>query len=121
MRRRRDEGQATVELALVLPVVALLGLAILQLALIGRAEVMTVHAAREAARVIAVGEPDAAARAAAAAAGRMAPQRLEVTVSRDGRDATVRVRYTQRTDVPFVGALIDDVVHEASATMRIER
>jgi Flp pilus assembly protein TadG len=45
-----DRGQATVELALVLPLVAMLTLAIVQVALVARDQNLVTHAAREAAR-----------------------------------------------------------------------
>ncbi|MGH9185287.1 MAG: TadE family protein, partial [Acidimicrobiales bacterium] len=48
--RWRARGQATVELALVLPFVALVLLAVAQTALVVRAQVLVTHAAREAAR-----------------------------------------------------------------------
>ena len=51
---RPDDGQAAVELALVLPAVVLLLLALVQFALIGRDELLVVHAAREAARAASV-------------------------------------------------------------------
>ena len=53
-RRRGDGGQASVELALVLPLVVLLLLAVVQLGLLVRDQILVVHAAREAAREAAV-------------------------------------------------------------------
>lgn len=119
--RRGDAGQATVELALVLPVLAMLGLFVVQVALIGRGEVMTVHAAREAVRALAVGEPDAQALRAAMAAGSLPPHRVDVDIGRTGETVAVEVRYRQDTSVPIVGALLGDVEHRAEATMRLER
>ena len=56
---REEEGQATVELALLLPVVVVLLLAVLQLGLVARDVVLVAHAAREASRVAAVDDdPD---------------------------------------------------------------
>ncbi|MEY2448174.1 MAG: TadE-like protein [Acidimicrobiaceae bacterium] len=46
MSRRRERGQATVEAALVLPLVVLLLLAVVQVGLLVRAEVLVTHAAR---------------------------------------------------------------------------
>ena len=53
----RTRGQATVELALVLPLVVFGLLAILQVGLVVRDQVAVVHAAREAARAASV-DPD---------------------------------------------------------------
>lgn len=120
MNRRRDGGQATVELALVLPVVALLLLAVVQVTVVARADVVTVHAAREGARVAAVGAADGEIRAAALARSNLPVGRVAVGISRDAETVTVTVSYRQATDVAMVGRLIGDVDHEASATMRRE-
>lgn len=119
-----ERGQAAVELALVLPLVATLALLLLQVALVVRDQVLVVHAAREAAREAAVSdEPDAARRGALAAAS-LDANRLEARAS--GRGGTgsrvsVEVRYASATEVPLVGALIGDVALSGSATMRVER
>ena len=54
----RDRGQSTVEVALLLPFVALLLLAVVQVGLVARDQVLVVHAAREAARAAAVDPAD---------------------------------------------------------------
>ena len=66
-----DRGQASVELALLLPIVVLLLLAVLQVGLVARDVVLVTHASREAARAAALDGAPAAARRAAAAAGRL--------------------------------------------------
>ncbi len=108
-----EQGQGTVELALLLPVWVLLILAVVQVGLVARAEVLTVQAAREAARAAAVGEdPRASTRL---------PDGLTVIDRRDvGPFVQVRVRYRQPTDVALVGALVGDVVHDITITMRRE-
>jgi Flp pilus assembly protein TadG len=120
--RRGDRGQATVELALLLPVIVLLSLLVVQVAAVARAQVVVTHAAREGARAAAVDDdPGAAARAAAGSSG-LEPNRLTVTSHRGPPGATVSVTVTFRvpTDVPFVGALLPDVPVSADATMRVE-
>lgn len=125
MRRVREEGgQASVELALVLPLVMVLLLGMVQVGLLVRDQILVVHAAREAAREAAVDPaPDAAARAASASStldgGRL-------TVQSSGRGAAgsrvrVDVSYRAPTVVPLVGAAIGDLTLRASATMRVER
>lgn len=118
--RGGDRGQATVELALVLPFVALLLLALIQVGLVVRARIMVTHAAREGARVAAVGGSDSEVRRAVGVAADLAVHRLDVTVGRNGGNAVVRVRYRDPTDVPIVGELVDEATLDAVAHMRIE-
>lgn len=117
-------GQATVELVLALPAVVAVLLLVVQVGLVGRDQLLVVHAAREAARAASV-EPDpeaaasAATRAAGAAAG-LDPRRLSVATRLDGDLVRVTVRYRAPTDVPLVGALVGEPTLEASVAMRVE-
>lgn len=120
-RRREDGGQATAELALVLPVVCLLTLAVVQVALVARAQLLVEHAAREGARAAAVDPAPGAAAAAVVAAVPLDPSRLETTVTEAGAGRVrVEVRYRLLTDVPLIGPLLDDVDLRAATTMRRE-
>lgn len=118
--RRRDGGQATVELALVLPLVAVLGLLLVQGALLGRDQLLVIHAAREAARAAGVdphpAAPEEAARlvlpGATVDAGIRPPP---------GRPVAVTVAYRSATDLPLVGPLLPDPLLSARAVMRVER
>ena len=122
--RREDEGQATVELALVLPLVALLLLLVLQAGLVMRDHLLVAHAAREAARAAAVSDGDrpGAANRAAVRAGDLASDRLQVaTALTDGGERiSVHVRYRSSTDVPLIGFLVPDVGLSGDAVMRVE-
>ncbi|HKA82707.1 MAG TPA: TadE family protein [Acidimicrobiales bacterium] len=121
---RRDAGQATVELALVLPLVAGLLLAIIQAGVLARDQLLVTHAAREAVRAAAVDDDPAAARRAAEQAGPLAADRLDTEVVERGEvggRVEVVVRYRSPTRIPLVGTLVDDVLLEAAATMRVER
>ena len=121
---RGIEGQAAVELALALPLVALLLLAVVQLGFLVRDQVLVVHAAREAVRQAAVDpSTDAASRAASGSSG-LARNRMRVAVSGRGAPGShvqVTVTYRAPTDVPLVGAAIGDVQMHAAATMRVEK
>jgi hypothetical protein len=119
----RDEGQATVELALVLPVLVMLLMLVMQVGLVVRDQVMLIHAAREGARAAAVEDDPGAARTAALAGARLDPDRLEVTTrgrAGPGSYVTVTLTYPSLTDLPLVGRLVGDIELEASATMRVE-
>ncbi len=125
MTRRHDHGQSTVELALALPVVVVLMLAVVQLALVLRDHQMVVHAAREAVRAAVVAAPGARAEAAdraAAAAGPLDAARITTSdeVLAGGDRLRVRVDYLSRTELPLIGPLVPDVSLSADATMRIE-
>ncbi|HEV3401692.1 MAG TPA: TadE/TadG family type IV pilus assembly protein [Acidimicrobiales bacterium] len=123
-RGRRDGGQAAVELALVLPLVATVVLAVVQVGLLVRDQVLVVHAAREAAREAAVQPAADGARQAALAGSGLESDRLDVTVSdRGGAGSRVRVevRYRAPARVPVVAAALGDVTLKATATMRVER
>lgn len=122
-RRGRDSGQSSVELALALPLVALLALLVVQVALVVRDEVLVQHASREAARAAVVSrEPGVAARAARQA-GPLTPGRLQVQVDRPGgadQAVAAHVRYRSVTEVPVVGWLLPDLDLEATTVMRDE-
>lgn len=123
MRRRGGEGQASLELALALPLVALLLLAVVQLGLLVRDQVLVVHAAREAARRAAVDPTETGARLAAAGAGPLDPARLRVELApalAAGAQVGVRLSYHSPTEAPIIGALLPDIVLHSRASMRRE-
>jgi Flp pilus assembly protein TadG len=116
----RERGQATVEFALILPLVILMLLAVLQTALVVRDYVGVVHAAREAARAVSVDRNPGAATAAA----RRVLARADVSVGARpavGGPIRVEVRYVSHTDLPMVGLLFPDPELHATAVIRTER
>jgi Flp pilus assembly protein TadG len=120
----RERGQATVELALVLPLVAGILLVLVQVGLVVRDQVLTAHAAREAVRAAAVDDRPGAARSAAVDGSGLDAERLTVRVGPRGRPGSrvrVEVAYRAPTDVPLVGPLVGEVTLTAAATMRVEQ
>jgi Flp pilus assembly protein TadG len=118
-RDARDFGQATVELALCLPLLCLFLLGIVQLVVIVRDQLAVQLAAREAARAAAVAAPSAAA--AERAANRSVALRPLAVATRLSIDAvTITVSHVTRTDVPLIGALLPDVTVSSEATMTLE-
>jgi Flp pilus assembly protein TadG len=119
-RASGQRGQATVEFALLLPVLVFAMLAVIQVALVVRDDLAVVHAAREAVRAASVDpDPGAAARAAHATLAR-----ADVEVGERpavGEQITVQVTYVSRTELPLVGALFPDPTLRARAVMRVER
>jgi pilus assembly protein CpaE len=86
-RVAREDGQATVELLGIVPVLLVAGLVVWQLVLVGHTAWMSAHAARAAARAELVGAD------APAAARSSVPERLEsgLEVEHEGEATTVRV------------------------------
>jgi Flp pilus assembly protein TadG len=115
---RRDRGQATVELALCLPLLFLFLLGIVQLVVIVRDQLAVQLAAREAARAAAVASSDGAAQGAANRAVALRPLMVLTGVSID--TVTVTVSHVTHTDVPMIGALLPDITVSAKATMALE-
>ena len=120
----RERGQATIELALCLPVVVALLAALVEVAAIGTDHLRVWHAAREAARVGIV-DPSAGRIRDAATAGGLTPMNIEVSPGPHdrvrGEPLTVRVAYSPDAKVPLIGPLLRGGPLEAEATMRIER
>jgi TadE-like protein len=118
-----ERGQSTVELALCLPILALLVAALVQVGVIVADQARLWHAAREAARV-AVVEPDPTRAEEVARSTGLSP--VDVTIDppavyrRMGEPLTVSLSY-QPTRVPLVSKLFGDVTLHARATMRIEQ
>jgi hypothetical protein len=121
-RRSGDEGQSSVELALVLPFVAVVALLVVQVGVIVHRYVLVIHLAREGARAAAVAEddPGQAAGRAIDRAGRMDRARLTIETTVIDSDVVVRVALRDPTDVVLVGRLLPDVTVSATTTMRRE-
>jgi hypothetical protein len=114
-----------VELALVLPLVLMMVLALLQVGLLAKDSLVVVQAAREGAREAAVTSDNERIRQAALrGGGGLSEERTEVQVDRSGSmgdPVTVRVRYRAPMVVPFVEWLFpDEVLLGSAATMRQE-
>lgn len=120
--RRRDEGQSTVELALVLPFVALLALAVAQVAVVAHDQLVVLHVAREAARAAAVADhdPESAADRAARTASGLADERLVVRTVTEDDVVTVSVHYRVSTAVVLAGWMVPDLDVRADSSMRRE-
>lgn len=118
-----ERGQSSVELALSLPIVFLLLMALLQTVVIARDHIQLNHAAREAAREAAVSDNRSVARRAAVARTSLDPDRLEVKVTgqqRGSRRVRAKLTYEVPTRIPVIGLLVPDVTLEAEAAMRRE-
>jgi Flp pilus assembly protein TadG len=119
---RRDEGQSTVEPALVLPLLVLVVCFVVQLAVVVRDRIAVTHVARVAARAAVVDpSPDAVAAAARSASG-LDASRLRISVrggGGPGAPVTVEVRYRSSTDVPLAGRLLGDLTFVERLSARV--
>jgi len=105
--RRSEGGQATVELALLLPVLVLLLLLAVQAALLARDRVLAVHAARVAGRAVIVEPTAQAARAALQRqGGRAAVASVDLVGDRRPGEVVTVVVAVPATRVPIVGRVI---------------
>ncbi len=124
MTPRSERGQSTVELALCLPVFALLITGLIQIGMLLGDRARLAHAAREAARVAAVDPEEHRALEAAEAAG-LRPLRLEVKPDPrfriQGDAVTATVTYRPSSPLPLIAPLLRNVTLTDSATMRIEK
>jgi hypothetical protein len=121
--RRGEDAQATAELALLLPIIFMIVLAVGQVVLVWRAQILVTQAAREAARTgVVTADVSAIATAAAQATG-LDAERLDVVVVTRGAPGsviTVRVSYHPVDQLPIVGAAVGGLTVSATATMLVE-
>lgn len=123
--RDGEQGSAVVEFALLLPILLLMLLAVVQVGVLARDQLILTQAARAGARAASVEAGDNAARAAAldAAVG-LDPGRLTVTISRSGAQGdpvVVAVVYEAPVAGLISGWLLPpEVTLRASSTMRQE-
>jgi Flp pilus assembly protein TadG len=120
-RSNSDAGQATVEVALAVPLLVIVMLFGVQIALVIRDQIATIAAAREAARAVVVADGKTnVADAAVARTVALNPSRRSVKVSINGQLVTATVTYRSPTDLPLVGIFIPDITVHGSATMALE-
>jgi Flp pilus assembly protein TadG len=124
-RATREHGTAAVEFALVLPLVLLMALALVQVGLLVKDQVVVEEAARAGAREAAVAVDDQSVRDAVLAASvSLDPNDVEVGIAREGgagTAATVTVTYHAAVEIPLVSWLFPAVVDlRGEATMRQE-
>ncbi|TMK85657.1 MAG: hypothetical protein E6G44_06340 [Actinobacteria bacterium] len=123
--RQGERGSAAVEFVLVLPLVLVMSLAIVQVGLLVKDQLVVTEAARAGAREAAVTLDDDRVRQAAIDAGAtLDPTRVEVSIAREGgagSPVTVTVDYDDAIVVPLVTWLFPDSVGlSATAVMRQE-
>ncbi|MEW6446535.1 MAG: TadE/TadG family type IV pilus assembly protein [Bacillota bacterium] len=125
---RGERGQATVELALVLPVLLLILFGIMEFGRVFSAYLVITNAAREGARLAAVGGDDTAVvQRVVEAADSLDTSRLTVTISPaygsrvTGSETEVAVCYSIDLVTPVLSGVVPNpLLLTAQATMRVE-
>ncbi len=111
-----DSGQATVELAIVMPFIVLLVAAFFQCAHIVANQLAIWNAARSAARAAAVSlDPQFSSQQAAEYSVKLRPLQITLTTLEDV--ISVHVKYIDRTDLPLIGSLFPNIILEATVAM----
>ncbi len=113
-----EAGSATVELALLLPLLFSLVLLVVQAGLVVRDQLLVVGAAREVARAAAI-DGDRRGSSALPYPG-LRPERLSVSVNRAGAYTTATLRYRSEIVLPVLRATMPDIELRAQLTMRDE-
>lgn len=118
-RKCSENGQATVELAVVLPFIVLLAAALIQCGLVVANQLAVWTAARNAARAAAISsDPQLSAQKSASDATSLRPLQVILTTIDDVIFA--HVVYVDRTDLPFIGLLFPNITLEATVAMQRE-
>src|SRR5207248_4476152 len=118
-RRRGEQGQAAVEVALTLPLLVVLAAVLIDVAVLASQQVAVVEAARAAARAAAVAPDGDVTAAAHDAAPGLEENRMAVAVRRDARVATASVHYRTRPASVLSGRFIPSL--DLKATQNFSR
>ena len=118
--KHTEQGQATVEVALLIPILALFLLLIVQVALFAREHVLVAQAARSAARELSVNNN----RENAISIARRSVPNARVDIARPGTAGqylSVTVHETVKSSLPLIGVLFPDVTVSSQVVMRVEK
>ena len=124
----KEHGQALTELALILPILLLLLMAIIQFGLIFSGQIAIAGAAREGARIAVVGVDDEEitlvvnnALEGSALLNDITTEVIPAGARVFGQQVTVQVEASTNIIVPFLNLLLGDRYnHSSKATMRVE-
>ena len=111
-----ENGQATVELAIILPFIVFIAAGLIQCGLIVADQLAVWNAARSAARAAAISpNPQFDAQRAANDAVGLRPLQVSITTIDDVVSA--HVVYIDKTDLPLIGILFPEISLEATVAM----
>ena len=113
-----ESGQATIEFALILPVIAVVAVGLLQVGVSVANQLAVELAAREGARAASVSADVAGA--ATRAVARTTSLDVTVEARAAGEVVAVRVEFVDDVTIPFIGRFIGPIRHSATAFMALE-
>ena len=120
-KNRCDEnGQSTVEVALLIPLLAIFLMLVIQVGLVARQYILVANASRAGAREASVNKNTSEA---VSQAKRSVPN-AQVQINRPsspGEYLTVKVSDTVKSSLPIIGVLFPDITVTGETTMRVEK
>ncbi len=122
MRARRskpDSGQATVELALVMPLIIALVMIVLAVGLVVRDQLAVWHAASAGARAASI-SPDSPAVVQQAVEAEVGLRPLHLKIIRDEQLITVEVQYPRTINLWLIKHIVPPLTLSASVTMHVQ-
>lgn len=120
VKNQSENGQATVELALLIPILALFLLLIIQVALVVRQHELVANASRAAARELSVSSDTSRAVEAAHRSNPDAQVHI-IRPNEPGSYVTVTVRDVVKSNLPFLSVVFPQVTVSSRCTMRVEK
>jgi len=118
---KSEKGQASIEFALVLPLVLLVLLGLLQVGVFMLEKLQVSGAAREGAREAAVTSDESRIEQAAKRAAPGMAISVEVDRGANRGDPAVVAVSARPTELPLMGEVVDGLRLKSSATMRVEK
>ncbi len=114
-----DSGQATVELALVMPLIIGLVLIILNVGLVVRDQLAVWHAASTGARAASI-SPDSPEVVQQAVEAEVQLRPLHLQIVRDGDLVTVKANYPRTFDLWLISGIAPPLILSATVTMHVQ-
>ena len=118
-RSEPDSGQATVELALVMPLIIGLLIIILNAGLVVRDQLAVWHAASAGARAASI-SPDSPDVVQQAVEAEVQLRPLHIHIVRDGDLVTVEAKYPRTFGLWFIGGIAPPLTLSATVTMHVQ-
>jgi len=118
-RSETDSGQATVELALVMPLIIALVMIVLAVGLVVRDQLAVWHAASAGARAASI-SPDSPAVVQQAVEDEVGLRPLHLKIVRDEQLITVEVQYPRTINLWLIKHIVPPLTLSASVTMHVQ-